>query len=63
VVWREIGGKRLTERQIAELIQRGRTRPIQGLQGPSGEKYAGILELGPGFETLIRRSKTLGQPD
>lgn len=63
VVWREIGGKRLTERQIAELIRRGRTRPIRGLQGPSGEKYTGTLELGPGFETLIRRSKTLGQPD
>lgn len=56
VVWREVAGKRLTERQIAELIQWGRTSPIQGLRDPSGETFAGCLELGPESQTLVRRS-------
>ena len=60
VVWREIGGKRLTERQIAELIRTGRTRAIQGFQDPSGQAFEGRLELGPELQTVIRRSRAGG---
>lgn len=56
VVWLEVAGKRLTDRQITDLIRVGRTRPIQGLRTDSGEVFAARLELGPGFETLMRRS-------
>ncbi|MGE5154667.1 MAG: DNA topoisomerase 3 [Bdellovibrio bacteriovorus] len=56
VVWSELAGKRLTERQIADLIRLGRTRPIRGFQDAAGGTFGARLELGPGFETLMRRS-------
>ena len=63
VVWREVAGKRLTERQIADLIRSGRTRPIQGFRDPAGQVFAARLELGPAFQTVIRRSDTPGDRD
>ncbi len=56
VVWREIAGKRLTERQIADLIRRGRTRPIKGLRDESGRILEARLELDPESRVLIRES-------
>lgn len=53
VVWREVRGKRLTERQIADLIRTGRTRPIQGFRDPSGQVYAARLELDPEGQTAV----------
>jgi DNA topoisomerase III len=56
VVWREVSGKGLTERQVAELIRTGRTRLIQGFRDPSGQTFAARLELGPEGQTVIRRA-------
>ena len=56
VVWREIGGKRLTERQIAELIRTRRTRLIQGFRDPSGQTFGARLELSPDGQTVVRRA-------
>lgn len=58
VVWREVAGKRLTDRQIADLIRVGRTRPLQGFRDPSGHTYAARLELGPECRTVLRRVGT-----
>jgi hypothetical protein len=55
VVWREISGKRLTERQIADLIRMGKTRAIKGFRDHSGQVFTGRLELGPDHQTVIRR--------
>jgi DNA topoisomerase-3 len=55
VVWWEVAGKRLTARQIADLIRTGRTRPIQGFRDPSGQVYEARLELGPEGQMLMRR--------
>ena len=60
VVWREVAGKGLTERQIAELIRSGRTRLIQGFRDPAGQTFAARLELGPDQQTLIRRAGHFG---
>jgi len=60
VVWREFAGKRLTERQIVDLIRVGRTRPIQGFRDASGQPFDGRLVLGPSFETTIQASGTPG---
>ncbi len=60
VVWWEVAGKRLTERQIADLIRSGRTRPIQGFRDASGQPFDGRLVLGPSFETTIQASGTSG---
>jgi len=45
VVWKEIGGKRLTEKQVHALITQGKTRLIRGFEGRSGKKFDARLRL------------------
>jgi len=44
-VWKEIGGKRLTEKQVRALITQGKTRLIKGFEGRSGKKFDARLRL------------------
>ncbi|MCP3879675.1 MAG: type IA DNA topoisomerase, partial [Sulfitobacter sp.] len=45
VVWKEISGKRLTEKQVHALISKGKTRLIKGFKGRSGKKFDARLRL------------------
>ena len=45
VVWKEISGKRLTEKQIHALIGKRKTPLIRGFKGPSGGKFNARLRL------------------
>ena len=46
VVWKEISGKRLTEKQLHALIHKGKTGLIKGFKGRSGRKFDARLRLG-----------------
>ena len=45
VVWKEVSGKQLTEKQIHALIGKGKTRLIKGFNGRSGKKFDARLRL------------------
>jgi len=45
VVWKEISGTQLTEKQIHALIGKGKTRLIKGFIGRSGNKFDARLRL------------------
>ena len=45
VVWKEISGKQLTEKQVHALIGKGKTRLIKGFNGRSGKKFDARLRL------------------
>ncbi len=45
VVWKELSGKRLTEKQIRALIGKGKTGLIKGFKGRSGRKFDARLRL------------------
>ena len=45
VVWKEISGKQLTEKQIHALIGKGKTRLIKGFNDRSGKKFDARLRL------------------
>jgi DNA topoisomerase-3 len=55
-VLREVSGKGLTERQIAELIRAGRTRPLKGFRDPSGRSFEARLVLDEGCRVAIREA-------
>ena len=50
VVWKEMAGKKLTEKQIQSLISKGRTGLIKGFKGKDGNKFSARLELDEGLE-------------
>jgi len=50
VVWKEMAGKKLTEKQIQSLIAKGRTGLIKGFKGKDGNKFSARLELDEGLE-------------
>lgn len=45
VVWYEIAGKTLTEKQIVTLIRKGRTGVIKGFKSRAGNKFEARLRL------------------
>ena len=47
VVWKEMAGKKLTERQIQTLIAKGKTGVIKGFKSKKGGKFDARLKLGP----------------
>ena len=47
VVWKEMAGKKLTERQIQTLIAKGKTGVIKGFKSKKGSKFDARLKLGP----------------
>jgi len=54
-VLREVGGKVLTDLQIAGLIRDGRTRLIKGFTDEQGSRFDARLELDSGFKVRARR--------
>jgi DNA topoisomerase-3 len=56
VVWREIGGKRLTEKQIRALIGKGKTGLLKGFKSRSGKKFDSGLRLDPQWKVVVRVS-------
>ena len=47
VVWKEMAGKKLTEKQIHTLIAKGKTGVIKGFKSKKGSKFDARLKLGP----------------
>ena len=47
MVWKEIAGKKLTEKQIHTLIAKGKTGVIKGFKSKKGNKFDARLKLGP----------------
>ena len=45
MVWKEICGKQLTEKQVHTLIGEGKTRLIKGFNGRSGKRFNARLRL------------------
>jgi DNA topoisomerase-3 len=45
VVWYEIAGKKLTEKQIDTLVSKGRTGVIKGFKSRAGSKFESRLRL------------------
>lgn len=45
VVWNEIAGKKLTEKQVHTLIDKGRTGTIKGFKSRAGNKFEARLRL------------------
>jgi DNA topoisomerase-3 len=65
VVWKEFGGKRLTEKQIHALIGKGKTGLLKGFRGKSGKKFDARLRLDPqwqvAFEFPERKPGSIGR--
>ncbi len=55
VVWKEIGGRHLTQAQLRDLIQKGRTRVIKGLLGEAGDRFAARLRLDGDWQVVVER--------
>ena len=53
VVWKEIGGKRLTEKQIHALIGKGKTGLLKGFKSKSGKKFDARLRLDPQWQVAF----------
>ena len=53
VVWKEIGGKRLTEKQIHALIDKGKTGLLKGFRSKSGKKFDARLRLDPQWQVAF----------
>jgi DNA topoisomerase-3 len=55
VVWKEIAGKALTQAQLRDLIQKGRTRPIKGFVDEDGGRYDVRLRLNKDWQVVVER--------
>ena len=55
VVWKEIAGKALTQAQLRDLIQKGRTRPIKGLVDAAGVRFDARLRLDDDWQVVVER--------
>jgi DNA topoisomerase-3 len=53
VVWKEISGKRLTEKQIHALIGKRKTPLIRGFKGPSGGNFSARLRLNSQWKVVL----------
>ncbi len=53
VVWKEMSGKKLTEKQIHTLIAKGKTGVIKGFKSKKGGKFDARLKLGPAYEAAF----------
>ena len=53
VVWKEMAGKKLTEKQIQTLIARGKTRLINGFKSRKGSKFDACLKLDENGKTIF----------
>lgn len=55
VIWKENGGKSLTDKQRSDLISKGKTGTIKGFEDESGNKYDGRLVLDNQKNVLIEK--------
>ena len=53
VVWKEISGKQLTEKQVHALIIKGKTRLIKGFNGRSGKMFDARLRLNEQWKVVF----------
>ena len=53
VVWKVIGGKRLTEKQIHALIDKRKTGLLKGFRSKSGKKFDARLRLDPQWQVAF----------
>ena len=53
VVWKEIAGKKLTEKQIYRLIEKGKTAMIKGFKSRSGNGFQARLKLDPEWKATF----------
>ncbi len=53
VVWYEMAGKKLTEKQIATLIGKGRTGVIKGFKSRAGNKFEARLRLDSDYKVVF----------
>jgi DNA topoisomerase-3 len=53
VIPKEVSGRRLTQAQLRDLVQKRRTRPIQGLRDAEGHTCTARLRLGEGWELVL----------
>jgi DNA topoisomerase-3 len=53
VVWKVFGGKRLTEKQIHALIDKGKTGLLKGFRSKSGKKFDARLRLDPQWQVAF----------
>ena len=53
VIWKEIAGKKLTQKQIETLIEKGSTRPLKGFKRKSGETFQARLKLASDWQVVL----------
>ena len=53
VVWKEMAGKKLTEKQIQTLIAKGKTGVIKGFKSKKGNKFDARLKLSPEYKAAF----------
>lgn len=53
VVWKQFAGKKLTQKQIETLIEKGATRSIKGFKNEAGESFQGRLKLAPDWQMVV----------
>ena len=53
MVWKEISGKRLTERQIHALIDRRKTALLRGFKDRYGRKFNARLKLDAQWKVVL----------
>jgi DNA topoisomerase III len=58
VVWQEVSGKKLTQKQVVTLIEKGQTRLIRGFISATGEKFAAHLRLDEQGNTVLAPQRT-----
>ncbi|MCB2294670.1 topoisomerase C-terminal repeat-containing protein [Clostridium algoriphilum] len=44
-IWKTIAGKKLTEKQAIQLIEKGKTNKIKGFKNKAGKKFDASLRL------------------
>ena len=52
-MWKGIGGKRLTEKQVRALIGKGKTGLLKGFKSKSGKKFDARLRLDPQWQVTF----------
>jgi DNA topoisomerase-3 len=55
VVWKQIAGRTLTQPQLRDLIQKGRTRLIKGLLDEGGGRFDARLRLDGDWQVVVER--------
>ena len=52
----EVAGKKLTQKQVEQLVQKRKTGKLTGFKGEGDETYAAILVLNDAFKIEVQKS-------